>query len=164
MKKQLKAIFDSISQESVATPVKVEPAFEVKRNSRYGKDASYNRGQSSSSFGGGRGRGKFNRGVQQNTNLRNISNDIRKTNLLNSYGNISRCGICQSTFHLAKECPHTDCSKSNENKASFFTQEVQKYCIETFLGKALNLAVLDSGCTKAVCGEEWLKGYLDTFK
>ena len=31
-----------------------------------------------------------------------------------------------------------------------------------FLGEALNLAVLDSGCTKTACGEEWLKCYIDS--
>ena len=30
------------------------------------------------------------------------------------------------------------------------------------LDETLNLAVLDSRCTKTVCGEEWLHCYLDT--
>ena len=94
MKKQLKAIYDSISQESIATPVKVESTYEVKGYSWYGKDGYYNRRQSSSGFGGDRGRGRFNRGGQQNINWRNPSTDTRKTNLLNSYGNVSWCGIC----------------------------------------------------------------------
>ena len=45
MKKQLKAIYDSIIQESVTTPVKVEPTYEVKGYSWYGKDGYYNRGK-----------------------------------------------------------------------------------------------------------------------
>ena len=80
------------------------------------KGGYYNRRGSSSSFVGGKGRGRFNRGGQQNTNWRNPSNGTRKKNMLNSYGNISECGICQSIFHWAKECPHHECSKSNENK------------------------------------------------
>ena len=44
MKIQLKAIYDSISHESIATPVKIEPAHEVKGYSRYGKDGYYNSG------------------------------------------------------------------------------------------------------------------------
>ena len=68
MKKQLKAIYDSICQESITAPVKVEPTYEVKGYSQYGKDGYYNRGQScTSSFGGGRGRGRFNRVGLQNT-------------------------------------------------------------------------------------------------
>ena len=38
MKKQHNAIYDRISQESIATPVKVEPTYKVKGYSRYGKD------------------------------------------------------------------------------------------------------------------------------
>ena len=33
----------------------------------------------------------------------------------------------------------------------------RKVCSETF-----NCTVLDSGCTKNVCGESWLSNYLDT--
>ena len=31
-----------------------------------------------------------------------------------------------------------------------------------FLGETLNLAGLDSGYTKRVCGDEWLKCYVDS--
>ena len=34
--------------------------------------------------------------------------------------------------------------------------------MQNFLGETLILAVLDSGCTKTVCGEEWLKCYVDS--
>ena len=53
--------------------------------------------------------------------------------------------------------------QSNENKVTLFTPEVQKRFIENFLGENLNLAVLDSGCTKTMCGEEWLNCYFDAF-
>ena len=34
--------------------------------------------------------------------------------------------------------------------------------ITKFAGETLNCAVLDSGCTKNICGESWLNNYLDT--
>ena len=34
--------------------------------------------------------------------------------------------------------------------------------METLLDKTLSWAVLDSGCTKTVCGETWLNCYLGT--
>ena len=43
-----------------------------------------------------------------------------------------------------------------------FTQDAQKCFLQNFLGEILNLAVLDSGCTKTVCVEEWLKCYVGT--
>ena len=41
-------------------------------------------------------------------------------------------------------------------------QEVQKRHIQDFLGETLILAVLDSGCTKAVYRREWLKCYVES--
>ena len=77
IKKQLKAIYDGISQKRIATPVKDEPTYEVNGYSRYGKDGYYNRGKSSSSFGGGKVRGRFNRRGHQNTTWRNPPNHTR---------------------------------------------------------------------------------------
>ena len=73
-----------------------------------------------------------------------------------------RCAICQSILHWARECPHNESNNPSENKVTLFTQEVPKCFIENFLGETLNLAVLESGCTKTVCGEEWLRCYIDT--
>ena len=113
---------------------------------------------------GGRARGRFiNRGgSQHNMDWRSQPSDQRKLNPVNSSGKVLRCSVCQSIYHFAKDCPHNEYNKLNENKVTLFTQEVQKCFIENFLGETLNLAVLDSGCTKTVCGEEWLKCYIDT--
>ena len=70
MKKQLKTIYDNLSQEISTTPVKVEPTYEARGYNRYGKDGFYNRGQNNSNFNnGGRGRGGFNRGGSQSNRL-----------------------------------------------------------------------------------------------
>ena len=45
---------------------------------------------------------------------------------------------------------------------SLFRQEVQKCYVQNFLGETLNLAVLGSGCNKTVCGQEWLKCYIES--
>ena len=34
--------------------------------------------------------------------------------------------------------------------------------METLIGEMLSMAVLDSGCTKTVCGETWLNCDLET--
>ena len=34
--------------------------------------------------------------------------------------------------------------------------------METLISERLSMAVLDSGCTKTVCGETWLNCYLET--
>ena len=40
--------------------------------------------------------------------------------------------------------------------------EVESSYIESFLGETLNKAILDSGCINTVCGEEWMKCYLNS--
>ena len=33
---------------------------------------------------------------------------------------------------------------------------------KTFVDEALSTAILDSGCTRTVCGQTWMNCYLDT--
>ena len=89
----------------------------------------------------------------------------RKTNPVNSSGNITKCSVCQSIYHWYKECPHKiNDADGNQVKSSLFSKEVYNcYCyINKFVGETFNHAVLDSGCTKTVCGESWLNNYIDT--
>ena len=79
-------------------------------------------------------------------------------NRRNHYGRVSRCAIWQSIYHWFKDCPHN--VQGSNSKVTLFTQEVQKYYVQNVLGETLILAVLDSGCTKAVCRQEWLKYYI----
>ena len=46
--------------------------------------------------------------------------------------------------------------KKNEIKLQYYTEEV----FHTLSEETANMAVLDSGCTKTVCGEDWLNWYL----
>lgn len=61
-----------------------------------------------------------------------------------------------------KDSPYDEFFKSNENKATLITQEVEKYYIQSFLDNTFNLAVLDSGCTKTLCRNKWLKCFVDS--
>ena len=86
-----------------------------------------------------------------------------KTNPLDKSGNISCCAMCQSICHWANDCP----SKlkedfSNDAKITLFTQDVHSCYIEKFVGETLHCIVLDTGCTKNVCGQSWLDSYLDS--
>ena len=52
--------------------------------------------------------------------------------------------------------------QSSHVKITLFTKDIYKCYIEKFVGETLNCAVLDSGCTKNVCGKTWLDSYLNT--
>ena len=76
-------------------------------------------------------------------------------------GEVSRCNVCQSIFHWERDC--TD-------KRLEFLHLLLKYrnvTLRTLLVKHSTLlfccfVVLDSGCTKTVCGKVWYDGYVDT--
>ena len=51
---------------------------------------------------------------------------------------------------------------SDDVNITLFSQEIHERYMTEFVGETLNCAVLDSGCTKNVCGESWLTNYLDT--
>ena len=47
--------------------------------------------------------------------------------------------------------------KKNEIKLQYYTEEV----LHTLSEETDNITVLDSGCTKTVCGGKWLTRYLE---
>ena len=65
----------------------------------------------------------------------------------------------QSIYHWFKDCPQN--VQGSNSEVTLFTQEVQKCYVEDFRWETLNLTVLDSACTKTVCGQEWLKCYIE---
>ena len=166
MKKQLKIIYDNTSQENSLSNMKVEPVFETRwyngNNRQIEGYYQSNRGQNNS-YCGSQGRGKFGRGKANQSfhdSGGSINNELRKKNPVNSYEKVTCCGICESMYHWAKESPHKESGPHNNTKVTLFSQEAQKCFVENVLGKILNYAVVDSGCTKTVCREEWLKCYI----
>ena len=78
----------------------------------------------------------------------------RKTNPVNRNGNITKCPICQSIYYWYKECPHKiDGADGNQVNLSLFSKEVSTCYVNKFVSKTFNHAVLDSGCTKTICGD-----------
>ena len=51
-----------------------------------------------------RGRGIASGGMKRDTVSKS---EVRQTNPVNFYGDISRCRICGSKFHRAKDCPES---------------------------------------------------------
>ena len=87
-----------------------------------------------------------------------------------SRGNFTTCRHCRSIFHWVEDCPHLPNEKSRESK-TFYSNSVEEQIyiglfqsnlrispdeITCLLGETLGMAVIDSGCPKTVCGQEWL--------
>ena len=88
-----------------------------------------------------------------------MSNERRK---LDSSENVSRYNVCSSKFHWASNCPEAFENQyySEEKKPEkinlFQSPNHSSEEIRVFVGETLSCAVLDSGCTQAVCRRKWL--------
>ncbi|VDI13885.1 Hypothetical predicted protein [Mytilus galloprovincialis] len=82
-----------------------------------------------------------------------------------------RC--CDSKYHWFRDCPHktydvklteeqTDTSET-VNITLITTSQQNITPQEIFVAEAFNAAVVDTACTKTVCGTKWLHQFLDTF-
>ena len=86
-----------------------------------------------------------------------------KKNPPNSFGQTSRCAICESICDWAAEYPHNHEKQAKDaaDQADFelFSDAKHECCLEKLVGETLSCALLDSGCTKTVCGSFWLQCY-----
>ena len=99
--------------------------------------------------------------------------NFKGTNPLNKFGKRSQCAICKSTFHWAKDCPHNtdrdsvnitaDSDDVEEVNITLFTKEQNKLSdAEIFMIESQCSVVIDTACTRTVCGEKWFNDFSDT--
>ena len=62
---------------------------------------------------------KRDKGVTENSR-KSFDKWGRKTNLKDNFGNISRCAVCQSIYHWAKQCPDRRREEDNNIKVTIF--------------------------------------------
>ena len=84
------------------------------------------------------------------------ASSTRKKNPMNKEGFVSRCAICKSIYHWAKDCPD-----QNKEEVVLFGKGFIECYLQSFFGETLNMAILDSGCVHTVCGDAWLNCYID---
>ena len=98
-------------------------------------------------------------------------------NPIGADGKPSKCHICSSTMHWARNCPHSDwedtvslpCHESQSSGESVYDANLVLLNLEecktnesSLLEQTVGSAILDSGCAKSVCGSIWYQCYLDT--
>ena len=104
-------------------------------------------------------------------NKRQSSESSKKLNPLNKFGKPSRCVICQSIYHWKRDCPHKEeqahlTDQCNEDSAveechlALFTKSASPSAYEIFTVEAFGAAILDTACSKTVCGQRWFDNYM----
>jgi len=142
-----------------APSIKSEPVFQSDHN----EDVNYTSGMSGyrSWRGRRRGRGRsygMNDGSRQDV-------PTSGTNPVDRDGKILKCFNCGSMNHFSRSCP-----TRRNGRSDMKTQDIH---ITLFNGKSdehmtglvkecIGKALLDSACTKTVCGATWLDLYMDT--
>ena len=160
--------------------VKSEPV--ENNDALYASHYRRGRGGSWSNNRDGRGavknKGMYN-GYDYNANdkFNNNYKSKGRMNPLGRDGTVSLCAICGSKMHWAKNCPHS--YERNYNGSVMYNtyddnndQEVQITLLtndnnsdpkmDQLLGETIGSLILDSGCSRTVCGRKWLTLYLDT--
>eukprot|EP00112_Aurelia_sp_Birch-Aquarium-sp1_P025873 Seg886.5 transcript_id=Seg886.5/GoldUCD/mRNA.D3Y31 product="hypothetical protein" protein_id=Seg886.5/GoldUCD/D3Y31 len=120
----------------------------------------------------GRDFGRFERGGRPNRRGRSLpefktsnGSSVRKLNPPDSSGKPSRCNICESKFHWARNCPDAYENQKQDSEISLFQSSDDKLIQKkVFVGETLNCAVLDSGCTQTVCGNNWLNSFKESMQ
>ena len=160
---------------SSSTTVKIEPVFQGSDDSEPTMFGRYQRGRGRGYRGRGAQRG---RGVITGANREPIgaARGGRKHNPTDREGKPSRCFICESTHHWVRDCPHSyengqsgekdgEPDNSDVNLLALFvgySSDCRESKVQTLLREAKNSAVLDTGCSKTVCGLNWLNGYQES--
>ena len=150
MKTALKQIFTDIPKSCFTTP---GACINIDKSGKQQEYAYYTRESSS----------KHKKTYQSN-----------KLNPLNKYGKPSRCVICQSIYHWKKDCPHqvertkkvnlTEHVEENESEEchiTLFTKTLPTSEYDIFMVEAYGAAILDTACSKTVCGQSWLDNYVE---
>ena len=173
MTRQLKAIYDNsgnladnaldIKSEPVYYAAKLQESTNQTGKSMYPqKDGYRNNSRNYSSRGkSSRPSSQYNKS-QYNINSENYDKWGQKTNPVDKSGKVTCCLICKSIYHWANSCPNKVKDMVEDVNITLFTEELHECYITKFVGETFNCAVLDSGCSKNVCGESWLNYYLET--
>ena len=142
-------VTDVGESSSSATVVKLEPVFESE--AYYSNDSR--RGVGRRLTGNRRGSG-------------------RGSNPIGADGSVTTCNVCGSKMHWARYCPHGYYRRSPAQSGYRNKQEDVQITliatgsnfddkVEVLFSETIGHILLDSGCSKTVCGEQWLSCYLD---
>ena len=103
----------------------------------------------------------------------------RQNNPVGPDGQVSRCRICDSRFHWARQCPdsyesiengldgdgNSDRKSSDEQLTLFvaYTND-ENSCekVNNLVRESYGCGLLDTGCMRTVAGSEWIQNYIES--
>ena len=118
-----------------------------------------------------------------NVNIKSLKdsydNSPNAPNPKDDRGNITTCRKCRSIYHWMQDCPHVSGHEQNVSPGSkvyYGNDSTEDVFISLFqtsipattdevlclVGETLNMAVIDSGCPRTVCGKKWYDTYVDS--
>ena len=143
----------------------------LERTSSIKEEAFYTNSRFKSNRGfsgrrGGRGRGGFSR---TGRGVFNSQASSMKNQVVN--GEISRCHVCESIYHYERNCPlRKEEAYVAENSIALERDEevdvdivlinIPDIPVEVFTAEAMKSAILDTACTKTVCGRVWFEDFV----
>ena len=165
MVKQLRRLFaDPITFGHVNNPSTIQPKEEPVFYQEH-KDKISSVHYSGSRGGRGWYRGNGNRKENYRPRKRGGNDQKGIMNPEDAEGNLTRCQMCESKHHWVENCPvQAEQSKTpaKTDISLFQSQNTEGDEVTWFVGETLNCAVLDSGCSHTVCGQNWLKCFEDS--
>ena len=93
----------------------------------------------------------------------NVNGETRaRTNPIDyKTGQPSRCSICGSTYHWVRNCPEKTQRSKMQNFTAFAKSSLQEAYASALAGETVQGGILDSGCTRTVCGRKWYEEYVN---
>ena len=146
------------------------------------QDSFYARGAYNQSNRGGSKSGyskyqQYGSNVNQQQYQPQTQGKNKPVNPKDRFGNTMLCLMCDSKYHLIRQCPQKVASSyftraiegeleaepnlenvTHNVKFQYFTKEFASPQA-IYLAESFGNAILDTGCTKTVCGELWLKDF-----
>ena len=156
MKTKIKAIYDCCAKSEASS----EETSDIQVEAEY---TYFNRGYGAQ--GRGRGRGGRSRGERlssRNDNNHDQNNGQPRHNRPGLDGKPTKCLVCESIFHNARDCPDNKKPAFQEHSVQYFTKEIEQCFLEQVASETLNCALIDTGCSVTVCGKNWFQCYADT--
>ena len=101
---------------------------------------------------------------------------VKGSNPLNKYGQPTKCRICHSIFHWAKDCQHRTELETESVNMTDTADDIADECniilftnssksdlsqSEILTMESKNSAIIDTACSRTVCGVKWLERYID---